>query len=180
MGEDGLNGSVPSTEPIVEIRFAYDTIKGDYIEDDTSYYEYSEIMKTEYEVSIFPIDEELQSPFETSSENDNQLDTGEYKGTVTQQDSARCNQSKANGESTEATGTITLITRNKDHAQTSLVEAYFNSDKSAIMVDTCSSVSIIHYNDPAKDRIFKSEKEGHTTSFAKAMVTGENPEVIWN
>ena len=54
-----MNGSVPSTDPIIEIRFAYDTIKGDYIEDDTSYYEYSKITKTEYEVSLFPIGEDL-------------------------------------------------------------------------------------------------------------------------
>ena len=34
-----LRGSDPSTDPVIEIRFAYDTIKGDYIKDDTSCYE---------------------------------------------------------------------------------------------------------------------------------------------
>ena len=56
-----LRGSVLSTDPIIEIRFVYDTIKGDYIKDDTSYYEYSEITKTEYQVSLFPIGEDLES-----------------------------------------------------------------------------------------------------------------------
>ena len=55
LGEERLNRSIPSTEPFIEIRFAYDTFKCDYFEVDTSYYEYSEITKTEYEVGLFPI-----------------------------------------------------------------------------------------------------------------------------
>ena len=66
-------------------------------------------------------------------------------------------QSDQEGDgSSEVTGTITLITKNEGHAQTSLIEAYFNGDRSAMMVDTCSSVSIIHHVDnPTQDRIFK-------------------------
>ena len=53
------------------------------------------MIKTVYEVSLFPIEEGLQSPFEISSENYDLLDTGEYKEAVTQQKSAHCSQSKA-------------------------------------------------------------------------------------
>ena len=76
-----------------------------------------------------PIGKDLQSPFETPSESDDQLDTGEYERTITQQDSNHCNQSKADDGSNEVTGTITLITRKKGHAQTSLIEAYIDGDK---------------------------------------------------
>ena len=51
--EDRLNGSVPSEEPIAEIRFAYDAFKCIYLEDDTRLDEHSELIKTEYEVSLF-------------------------------------------------------------------------------------------------------------------------------
>ena len=81
-----LRGLAPSTDPIIEIRFAYDIIKGDYIKDDTSHYEYSEITKTEYQVSLLPIGEGLQSLLEAPSENIEQPDTREHKRTVTQQD----------------------------------------------------------------------------------------------
>ena len=117
---------------------------------------YSEIRKTEYEVSLFPIGKDLQFPNETPSENDDRPDTGGCRRTVTQQNSNQCNQSEVDDGSDEVTGTTTLIIRKKSHAQTCLVEAYFNGDRSAIMVDTCSSVSMIHLiNDPAQDRIFK-------------------------
>ena len=44
-------------------------------------------------------------------------------------------------------------------AQVSLVEAYFNGKETSIMVDTGSTVSIIHYNDPTQDRIFQIKKK---------------------
>ena len=86
LGENGLNGSVPSAEPIAEIRFAYDAIKGIYLEDDTRLDEYSELIKTEYEVSLFPIGKGLHSPFEISSDNYDLLDVEECKEAVTQQE----------------------------------------------------------------------------------------------
>ena len=87
------------------------------------------MIKTVYEVSLFPIEKGLQSPFEISSENDDLLDIGEYKEAVTQQESAHCSQSKAHDESPEITDTITLVTRNRGHAQVSLVGAYSNGRK---------------------------------------------------
>ena len=155
-----MGESTTATEPFIEIRLAYDTFKGDYLEVDTSYYEYSEITKMEYEVSLSPIGKDLQSPLETPSENDDRPDVGEYRRTVTQQDSNHCDQLGADDGSNEVTGTITLITRKKRHAQTCLVEAYFNGNRSAVTLDTGSSVSIIHLiNNPAQDRVFKIREE---------------------
>ena len=57
-----------------------------------------------------------------------------YKAAVTQQESAHHSQSKVHDDSPKVTDTITLVTRNREHAQVSLVEAYFNGDKSSIMV----------------------------------------------
>lgn len=44
----------PPAEPKTEIRFAYDDIKVNYIKNDTSHYEYYEITKTEYQISLLP------------------------------------------------------------------------------------------------------------------------------
>ena len=59
------------------------------------------MIKTVYEVSLFPIEERLLSPFEISSEDDDLLDTGEYKEAVAQQKSAHCSHSIAQLEKGE-------------------------------------------------------------------------------
>ena len=88
-----------------------------------------------------------------------------YKAAVTQQESAHLNQSGVHDDSPKITSTITLVTREREHAQVSLVEAYFNGKETSIMVDTGSTASMIHYNDPTQDRIFKIEKK-RTCSYA--------------
>ena len=49
--------------------------------------------------------------------------------------------------------------REREHAQVSLVEAYFNGKEASVMVDTGSTVLTIHYDDPTQDRIFKIGKK---------------------
>ena len=67
-----------------------------------------------------------------------------------------CNQTETDDSSSGATGTVTLITRNEGSSQASLIEAYFNGNKSRMMVDTGAGASIIHHADnPEQDRIFK-------------------------
>ena len=66
---------------------------------------------------------------------------GTHYRTATQQVPSQSDQ-EGDGSS-EVTGTITLITKNEGHEQTSLIEAYFNGDKCAMMIDTCSCASII-------------------------------------
>ena len=67
--ENGLDGSVPSAEPIAEIRLAYDALKDINLKDDTRESkkakpdEYPDLIKTEYEVSLFPMGKGLHSPF---------------------------------------------------------------------------------------------------------------------
>ena len=79
---------------------------------------------------------------------------GSHHRTTTQQVPPQSDQE--GDDSSEVTGTITLITKNEGCAQASLIEAYFNGDKSTMMVDICSGASIIHHVDnPAQDRIFK-------------------------
>ena len=70
---------------MIEIRFAYDTIRGDYIKDDTSHYEYYEITKTEYQISLLPTGEGLQSHLEAPSEIYEQPNMGSHYRTTTQQ-----------------------------------------------------------------------------------------------
>ena len=121
-----LRAWAPPAKPKIEIRFAYDDIKGNYIENDISNYEYYEITKTEYQISLLPTGEGLQSLLEAPSKNNEQPDMGAHYKTVTQQVHSQTDQ-EGDGSS-EVTGTITLITKNEDHAQTSLIEAFFNGD----------------------------------------------------
>ena len=157
--ENGLNGSVPSTEPIAEIRLAYDALKDIYLEDDTKPDEYSDLIKTEYEVSLFPMGKGLHSPFEISSENDDLLVIEGCKEAEAQQESAHPIQSEAHDDSSKVTSTITLLTREREHTQVSLVEAYFNGKEASVMVDTGSTFSTIRYDNPTQDRIFKIGKK---------------------
>ena len=65
-------------------------------------------------------------------------------------------QSEAGDNNSEATNTVTLITRNEGSLQANLIEAYFNGNKCTVTVDTCANASIIHHPaNPALDRIFK-------------------------
>ena len=65
---------------------------------------------------------------------------------------------KVNDNNTDDIGTISLITRKEGCIDASLVEIYFNGNKSRMMVDTGAGASIIHYaDDPEQDRIFKIE-----------------------
>ena len=56
------------------------------------------------------------------------------------------------------TGTITIVTREKEHTQVSLVKAYFNGKEASVLVDTGLTVSTIQYDDPTQNRIFKIGK----------------------
>ena len=101
----------------------------------------------------------LHSPFEISPENNDLLVIEGCKEEETQQESALPSQSEVHDDSPKGTGTITTATREKEHTQDSLVRAYFNGKEASVMVDTGSTVSTIHYDDPTQDRIFKIEKK---------------------
>ena len=125
--ENGLNESVPTAEPIAEIRLAYDALKDINLKDDTRESkkakpdEYPDLIKTEYEVSLFPIGKGLHSPFEISSENDDLLDIEGCKEAVTEQESAHHEKSEVYDDRSKVTNTITLVTKNREHAQVSIV-----------------------------------------------------------
>ena len=63
-----FRGSAPPAAPTIEIRFAHDIFKEDYNEYDASHYEFYEMTKTEYEISLLPTGKGLQSLPEVSSE----------------------------------------------------------------------------------------------------------------
>ena len=117
------------------------------------------MIKTEYEVTIFPFGRGLHSPFDTSSENNDLLVVEGCKEAETQQESALPIQSEVHDDSPKVTGTVTIITREKEHTQDSLVRAYFNGKEASVMVDTGSTVSTIHYDDPTQSRIIKIGKK---------------------
>ena len=101
----------------------------------------------------------LHSPFEISSENYELLVVEGCKEVETQQESPLPIQSEVHDDSPKVTGTITIVTREKEHTQDSLVKAYFNGKEASVMVDTGSTVSTIHYDDPTQNRIFKIGKK---------------------
>ena len=114
---------------------------------------------TEFDVRLFPKGKELESAFEVPHENNDSLVMEGCKEERTQQKSNHTNKSVVHDDNSEATGIITVVTRKREHAQISLVKAYFNGKEASIMVDTGSIVSTIHHDDPTQDRIFKILKK---------------------
>ena len=136
------------------------------------------MIKTEYEVSLFPFGRGLHSPFDTSSENNDLLVVEGCQETETrsssrvrdwtrmhsdddetQQESALTIQSEVQDDIPKVTGTVTIIKREKGHDQDSLVRAYYNGKEASVMFDTGSTVSTIHYDDLTHSRIIKIGKK---------------------
>ena len=129
-----------------------------------------DIIKTEYEVTILPTGRGLYSPFDTSAEDSDLLiEEGCIETTTgspsrvrdwtgrhsdddkTQQEPALLVQSEIQDDSPRVTGNITVIKmRVKGHGRDNLIKTYFNGEEASVMFDTCSSISTIHYRDPAK------------------------------
>ena len=78
-------------------------------------------LKTEYQINFLPTGKGLQSLLEAPSEIYEQPNMGSHYRTTTQQVPPQSDQE--GDDSSEVTGTITLITKSKGHAQTSLIEA---------------------------------------------------------
>ena len=157
---------------------------------------------TEYEVTILPVGRGLYSPFDTSSENNDSSVVERCKETdifssnddETKQESALPIQSEVQNDSPNVTGTITIITRKKGHDQDSIVKTYFNGKEASVMLDTGSTVSTIHYDDPTQSRIIKigkkrtcsrickdtddSTKSGEKDDIELASVRGDMPQNV--
>ena len=172
------------SKSLAGIRSAYDALEDNNLEDGTRESakpksdKYPDMIKTEYEVTIFPYGRGLHSPFDTSSDNNDLLVVEGCKETATvsssrvrdwtgmhsdddktQQKPALPIQSEVQDDSPKVTGTVTIIKREKGHDQDYLVKAYFNGKEASVMFDTCSPVSTIHYDDPTQSRIIKIGKK---------------------
>ena len=62
----------------------------------------------------------------------------------------------ADDESRER-GIIAIIIGEIDHTE-SIVKGEFNGVKASVVIDTCSTTSMIEFNDPTQNRIFKVGK----------------------
>ena len=137
------------------------------------------MIKTEYEVTIFPYGRGLHSPFDTSSENNDLLVVEGCKETATvsssrvrdwtgrhsdddktQQEPALLVQSEIQDDSPSVTGNITVIKKRLNgHDRDNLIKTYFNGKEASAMFDTGSPISTINYNNATKGRIMKVEQK---------------------
>ena len=120
----------------------------------------------EYEISLSPFGGRLDSPFETSSENDGLAVIEGCRKAETGQKSVLPIKSEKHDDGSRKTGTITVITKEKEHTE-NIVKAYFKDGEASVIIDTCSIVSTIEFDDPTRNRIFKVGKKVTSSRFCR-------------
>ena len=142
------------------IRLGYDAIKDMNLKGNTRESDeekpdgYSNIVNVEHEVSLSPFGGRLDSPFETSPENNELLVVEGCREIENRQESVTPIRSD---DGSKETGTITIVTEEKKNTE-SILRADFNGIRASVMMDTCSTISTIEFNDPTQNRIFKVGK----------------------
>ena len=124
------------------------------------------MINIKYGVSLSPFEGRLDSPFETSSGNDGLLVVEGCRKAESRQESVLPIQSETLDDGSKETGTIKLVKEEKEHTE-NIVKAYFNDEEASVMIDTCSIVSTIKFDDPTRNRIFKVGKKITCSRFCR-------------
>ena len=139
----------------MRIKLGYDAVKnmnlkGDNNESDEKKPDgYSHMIIHKYEISLFPFEGRLDSPFETHFTS---ISTEERKG-ETRRKLVPSAQPKKPGASAKEKGILTVITQER-----TIRRAYFNDRKAPVTFDTCSNISTIEFDNPKLNRIMEVGK----------------------